>query len=57
MKNCINCGAPIEHNTTKCPYCNTSYFDFTNIDFDNKDSAKQYCTLLEFANAYAILCL
>lgn len=23
------------------------------IDFDDKDSAKQYCTLLEFANAYA----
>ena len=36
MKNCINCGASIEYNTTKCPYCNTSYFDFTNIDFDNK---------------------
>lgn len=36
MKNCINCGATIEYNRTKCPYCDTSYFDFTNIDFDNK---------------------
>lgn len=31
-KNCINCGAPIEVETVKCPYCGTSYFDFTDID-------------------------
>lgn len=31
-KNCINCGAPIESETVKCPFCGTSYFDFTNID-------------------------
>lgn len=31
-KNCINCGAPIDAETIKCPYCGTSYFDFTDID-------------------------
>ena len=31
-RNCINCGAPIESETIKCPYCGTSYFDFTDID-------------------------
>jgi hypothetical protein len=30
-RNCINCGAPIEAETTKCPYCGTSYFDFADI--------------------------
>ena len=33
-RNCINCGAVIEYGISKCPYCNTSYFDFTCIDFD-----------------------
>ena len=23
--NCINCGAPIDPDTTKCPYCDTPY--------------------------------
>ena len=31
--NCINCGAAKEWNATKCPFCGTSYFDFTSIDF------------------------
>lgn len=31
-RNCINCGAPIDAETIKCPYCGTSYFDFTDID-------------------------
>lgn len=34
MTNCINCGAVIEQGANKCPYCNTSYFDFTGIDID-----------------------
>lgn len=32
--NCVNCGAAIEHSTIKCPFCGTSYFDFTHIDFN-----------------------
>lgn len=34
MKNCINCGSPIKYNEVKCPYCGTSYYDFTSINFD-----------------------
>ena len=30
MKNCPNCGAPIE--TAKCPYCGTLFLDFGAID-------------------------
>lgn len=35
-RNCINCGAVIEIDNVKCPYCGTSYFDFTNIELDGK---------------------
>ena len=35
--NCPNCGAPINSETDKCPYCNTSYFDFSNIDIDEEE--------------------
>ena len=35
--NCPNCGAPIDKETNKCPYCNTSYFDFSNVDIDNEE--------------------
>lgn len=34
--NCPNCGAPIDVETHKCPYCGTSYFDMSCIDFDEK---------------------
>lgn len=34
MKNCPNCGAPYETDLYKCPYCGTSYFDLSSIDFD-----------------------
>ena len=30
--NCKNCGAPIELEVSKCAYCGTSYFDFSDID-------------------------
>lgn len=33
--NCPNCGAPIEIYASKCPYCGTSYFDFSNIDVND----------------------
>lgn len=34
--NCINCGAAKELHEAKCPFCGTSYFDFTSIDFSSK---------------------
>lgn len=41
--NCINCGAAKEIHETKCPFCGTSYFDLTSIDFtSNKPVALQY---------------
>lgn len=33
-RNCENCGAPIGIENDKCPYCGTSYFDFSNIEID-----------------------
>ena len=32
MKNCPNCGSPIEPYKCKCEYCGTLYFDFTAFD-------------------------
>lgn len=34
-KNCPNCGAPYDIGLNKCPYCGTSYFDMSAIDFEN----------------------
>lgn len=36
-RNCPNCGAPYEIGLNKCPYCGTIYFDFSIVDFDNKE--------------------
>lgn len=33
-RNCPNCAAPYEVQLNKCPYCGTSYFDLTSIDFE-----------------------
>lgn len=35
--NCVNCGAAIETDAEKCPFCGTSYFDLTAIDFTAND--------------------
>lgn len=35
--NCVNCGAAIDTDINKCPFCGTSYYDLTAIDFDSKD--------------------
>jgi hypothetical protein len=62
-RNCINCGAPIEIETVKCPYCGTSYFDFTDIDLGapvilrlkHKDSViliKAACTSAEMSRTF-----
>lgn len=32
--NCPNCGAVLEYDKHKCPYCGTSYFDMSCIDFE-----------------------
>lgn len=34
--NCPNCGAPVDAELHKCPYCNTSYFDMSSVDIDGR---------------------
>lgn len=35
--NCVNCGSAIDTEVDKCPFCGTSYFDLTAIDFTSSD--------------------
>ena len=35
--NCINCGAAKDTSEIKCPFCGTTYLDFTSIDFSSDD--------------------
>lgn len=35
--NCINCGAAKDTDEIKCPFCGTTYLDFTAIDFSSND--------------------
>lgn len=35
--NCVNCGAAIDWDANKCPYCGTQYIDFTEIDFTSAE--------------------
>ena len=35
--NCINCGSAKDTNEIKCPFCGTTYLDFTAIDFSSND--------------------
>lgn len=35
--NCPNCGSPIDPELNKCPYCGTSYFDMSSLDFTNRE--------------------
>ena len=44
MKNCPNCGAPIEPYKCKCDYCGTWYFDFTSFFEDGKPCYIKYKT-------------
>lgn len=34
-RNCPNCGAPYDIYKNKCPYCGTSYYDMSAIDFES----------------------
>ena len=29
--NCVNCGAPIDYELSKCPYCGTYYYDLSEM--------------------------
>lgn len=35
-RNCPNCGAPYDVELNTCPFCKTSYFDMSCIDFDER---------------------
>ena len=37
MRNCPNCGAPLEPYKCRCEYCGTWYFDLTAFDMSGKD--------------------
>lgn len=34
--NCINCGHGKDPDAIKCPFCGTTYLDFTSIDLDGQ---------------------
>lgn len=36
-KNCPNCGAPYNIELNKCPYCHTSYYDLSALDFTSNE--------------------
>lgn len=35
--NCVNCGAAIDVEATKCPFCGTNYFDLTAVDLCSRE--------------------
>lgn len=35
QRNCPNCAAPYDVQLNKCPYCGTSYYDMSGIDFED----------------------
>lgn len=35
--NCINCGSAKDTSEIRCPFCGTTYLDFTAIDFSSED--------------------
>lgn len=36
-KNCPNCGAVYEPEKNKCPYCGTSYYDMSTLNFESAE--------------------
>lgn len=37
FKNCPNCAAPYEAEKNKCPYCGTSYYDMSALNFVDRE--------------------
>ena len=37
QRNCPNCGAPYDIDKNKCPYCGTSYYDLSALDFTKRE--------------------
>lgn len=37
QRNCPNCGAPYDVELNKCPYCGTSYYDLSALDFSAQE--------------------
>lgn len=50
MRNCPNCGAPLEPYKCKCEYCGTWYFDFT--AFDMSEDVPYY---VKFRTPYGVI--
>ena len=36
FRNCLNCGAPLQSDANKCPYCGTSYLDIYGLKLDGR---------------------
>lgn len=36
LKNCPNCGAPVDAYLDKCPYCKTYTYDFSEVEVNGK---------------------
>ena len=36
-RNCPNCAAPYNIELNKCPYCGTSYYDLSALDFTTRE--------------------
>lgn len=47
IKNCINCGAPIDSTKTKCPYCDTEY-DLNGFTEEAETKNNAMATLLSY---------